>query len=199
MIAALTLTENVTYHDLMAKMFCSLESKLCMLHRCDNCPRKNGLQYFQYKLERMEYFQYKLEDANYEDEMMIHFKHWVSTDRTTLEERIMPTCDFMEKLIQEIDQLTTHHYIPEKQSQYLKHLKDTLKPNQAIIILDFAENYSFIVQDAIQGFHWNNSQATLHPFVVIIGKVTVNLTISTSASSVIASNTTQLQSIHVLK
>ena len=62
------------YHDLIAKMVCSLDSKLCMLHRCDHCPGKNGLQ---------EYFQYKLEDVNYEDEMMIHFKHWVSTDRTT--------------------------------------------------------------------------------------------------------------------
>ena len=27
----------------------------------------------------------------------------------------------------------------------------------------FAENYSFV--DAVQGFHWENSQATLHPFV----------------------------------
>jgi hypothetical protein len=30
---------------------------------------------------------------------------------------------------------------------------------------DFAENYSFIVKDAAQGFHWENSQATLHPFL----------------------------------
>ena len=30
---------------------------------------------------------------------------------------------------------------------------------------DFSENYSFILQDAAQGFHWNNSQATIHPFV----------------------------------
>ena len=48
----------------------------------------------------------------------------------------------------------------------MKHLKDTLKPKQAIIIQDFAENYCFIVQDAIQGFQWNNSQATIHPFAV---------------------------------
>ena len=33
------------------------------------------------------------------------------------------------------------------------------------LLLDFAENYSFVVQDAVQGFHWGNSQATLHPFV----------------------------------
>ena len=30
---------------------------------------------------------------------------------------------------------------------------------------DFSENYSYVVQDAAQGFHWNNSQCTIHPFV----------------------------------
>ena len=32
---------------------------------------------------------------------------------------------------------------------------------------DFSENYmySFVLQDASQGFHWNNTQATIHPFV----------------------------------
>ena len=34
------------------------------------------------------------------------------------------------------------------------------------VIADFSENYSFVLQDEAQGFHWNNSQATLHPFVV---------------------------------
>ena len=33
-------------------------------------------------------------------------------------------------------------------------------------MLDFAENYSFAVQVGVQGFHWNNSEATLHPFVI---------------------------------
>jgi len=30
---------------------------------------------------------------------------------------------------------------------------------------DFAKNFFFVVQDEIQSFHWENSQATLHPFV----------------------------------
>ena len=54
----------------------------------------------------------------------------------------------------------------KNQKNYLKNLKENLKPNEAIIILDFAENCSFVVQDAVQGYHWNNSQATLHPFAV---------------------------------
>jgi hypothetical protein len=28
-----------------------------------------------------------------------------------------------------------------------------------------SENYSFIIQDAAQGFHWNNQQTTIHPCV----------------------------------
>ena len=40
-----------------------------------------------------------------------------------------------------------------------------LKDDECIILLDFAETYSYVVQDAVQGFQWNNSQATLHPFV----------------------------------
>ena len=34
-----------------------------------------------------------------------------------------------------------------------------------LVVGDNSENYSFIVQDAVQGYHWNNSQVMLHPFV----------------------------------
>ena len=33
--------------------------------------------------------------------------------------------------------------------------------------LDFAENYSIIVQDAIKGYPWDNSQCLLHPLQYI--------------------------------
>ena len=33
-------------------------------------------------------------------------------------------------------------------------------------MLDFAENYSFLLRNATQGFHWNNSQVRIHPFVI---------------------------------
>ena len=38
--------------------------------------------------------------------------------------------------------------------------------NEIIVLLDFAESYSFLVQEAVQGYHWENSQATLRPFSV---------------------------------
>ena len=72
---------------------------------------------------------------------------------------LLPYCQMLYKL-------TEHHFIAKNQNQYLKSLKASLKPNECIIILDFAENFSFVVQDAAQAFHWNNTQATIYPFVV---------------------------------
>ena len=71
--------------------------------------------------------------------------------------------EYSDILFQEIEKLTTHHFIAKNQSNYLKNLKETLKPKEAIIILDFTEN-SFVLQDAVQRYRWNNSHATLHPF-----------------------------------
>ena len=39
-----------------------------------------------------------------------------------------------------------------------------------IIYGDFAENFSFIVQDEIQAYHWNNQQCSLHPIVLYYRK-----------------------------
>lgn len=41
-----------------------------------------------------------------------------------------------------------------------------LLQGEMLIQMDFAENYAFVIQDAVQGYHWNNNQATIHPFVV---------------------------------
>ena len=32
--------------------------------------------------------------------------------------------------------------------------------------MDFAENYHYVVQDEIQGYHWNKDQRTMHPMVI---------------------------------
>jgi hypothetical protein len=39
-----------------------------------------------------------------------------------------------------------------------------------VVLCDFAENYSFDLQDGAQGFHWNTAQATIHPFVIYFKK-----------------------------
>jgi hypothetical protein len=47
----------------------------------------------------------------------------------------------------------------------LKETKSSLQDGEIVVLGDFTENYSFIIQDAAQAFHWNNQEAAIHPFV----------------------------------
>jgi len=156
MLTALPSENNITYHDLIEILVCSSEAKLCMIHRCPECPNVQVLQ---------EYLESLFEANDISADDPIHYKQWVTTDRTTLQDYTKTLQDFLETLVEKVDKLTAHHFIAKHQSSFLSGLKHNLKPDEAIVILDFAENYSFTIQDAAQGFHWDNSQATLHPFV----------------------------------
>ena len=53
----------------------------------------------------------------------------------------------------------------KSQSEYLRELKGNMQPGEVIILGDFAENYSMVLQDEIQSHHFQKGQATIHPFV----------------------------------
>ncbi len=44
-------------------------------------------------------------------------------------------------------------------------MKNNLKDGEVLTVCDFAENYTFIIQDAVQSYYWKNDQVTIHPFV----------------------------------
>ena len=55
---------------------------------------------------------------------------------------------FINLVIQELEKLAAHSVIAKCQSN----LEENLEENK-VILRDFAENYSFVVQDELQGFH----------------------------------------------
>ena len=55
--------------------------------------------------------------------------------------------DFITSLSERVYKLTRHHYISKSQGVFLQNLKGNLLVNEIIIILDFSENFSFIIQD----------------------------------------------------
>ena len=57
----------------------------------------------------------------------------------------------------------------------MKNRKESIHFDTAIILVDFSKNYSFVVQDEVQGFHWNKDQCTLHPVVVYVRDVDESL------------------------
>ena len=135
---------DLTYHDLIEHSVCDMSSSKCMLHKCRNCPGEDGVATYLNTLD------------NLIEQEFVHFSQWTTTDRATMINCNEPIDEFIQNLAKQIFSLTTHHYITKSQSQYLKQLKQTLETDEAIVIGDFSENYTFIAQDASQSFQWTN-------------------------------------------
>ena len=141
------------YKDLLEKIVCSVNDRKCMLHLCESCSGKLGLEQYLSDL-------FCLHDFDSDD--MMTYKQWAHTDRTAIFCITASVQEFIQTACNSFESLRQHHFIAKAQSSYLSTLKEDLEGDQAVIMLDFAENYSFVVQDEVQGFHWNNAQATLH-------------------------------------
>ena len=63
--------------------------------------------------------------------------------------------EFIE-VCRQIELTCEHHFIAKSQANFLKELKSDLKENEVLLPLVFAENYNFVVHNAVQEYHWNN-------------------------------------------
>ena len=100
---------------------------------------------------------------------------WISTDWTIMSKLPSTIEEYINLLNDKVFEWFEHNFISKAQSDFLEHRKETVSQDEAITLLDFAENYLVIIQDAVQGFQWEKSQAILHPFVVYYSNTNGNL------------------------
>lgn len=93
------------------------------------------------------------------------FKQCTTTDCATIQTKILPVDDFIDCFMGMLKELLLHDYTAKMQSSFMQQTKESLKPGVFLVLADFSENYSSVIQDEVQSFHWNNSSATVHPFV----------------------------------
>ena len=67
------------------------------------------------------------------------------TDGTKLVDLKLLCNEFLDLVLEKFDLLRHYHFIAKSQSQFLQTKKEKLDNDTIIIILDFAENYSFLV------------------------------------------------------
>lgn len=82
----------------------------------------------------------------------------------TLEDLELAASDFAVLFIDKFEAFLPHCFVAKHQNNHFEYVKSNLSQTEMIVMSDFAENYKFVIQDAIQSYHWNNSQATLIPF-----------------------------------
>ena len=160
---------NDTYKNLLEKLVCDIDSCVCMMKQCNKCP---GI------MKLRDYLTEVFHNDDDRDEVIVSYKYRSKSGFISLTDRHAPCNEFIEKIILKIDDLTRHHYTAHSQATYLRKLKEDLPLNEINLLLDFAENYSFVCQDSVQGFHWNNNQATVHPFIFYENDINGSLTCS---------------------
>lgn len=142
------------YTSCLEKIMCAPPSPDCHLDKCKNCPGTRCLEN-----QLLNAFEEKMIEN-------ITYKQWISVDRCSFETVIKTYDDFASTFCEKLLYLKKHSFIAKQQSAYFSRLKENVQVNEAVITLDFSENYSFVVQDEAQSFHWTKDQATVHPFAV---------------------------------
>lgn len=156
--ALLTDRELSHYHHCTAMVLCNPPRESCLLRKCPYCPPLNTLSV---------YLTNAFENNGYDEDDTITFKQWIKVDnRYCLEDINKTVSSFVEYFVEAIDKLIPHSFISSQQADFIKCKKKNLALGEFLVLGDFAENCSFVIQNAIQGYHWNNDQATAHPFVV---------------------------------
>lgn len=153
-LGKLTNGEFATYKNFLAKVLCNPPSIDCIMGDCTSCP---GTDELKNTLENV------LEENMIEN---VTFRQWVTVDRCNLETVQKSSSEFVEVLCEKIVLLIRHDFIAKQQSSFMNEVKETLKENEYAVTLDFSENYTFVVQDEAQSYHWSSDSVTIHPFVI---------------------------------
>ncbi|KYN18869.1 hypothetical protein ALC57_08809, partial [Trachymyrmex cornetzi] len=139
--------------DSLQQIMCENRSPNCHLDDCTECP---GILHFSIYMLQL------LHDNNI---LNVTFSNWTSTDRSFLHTQILDSEEFVEQLSEKLMILKPHALIAKQQIQYFEYRKANLCAGEVLVTLDFSENFKYVVQNASQGFHYNNDQCTVFTVV----------------------------------
>ena len=161
------LTTVSNYQTMLKMLCCDRYSERCLERTCDECCLK------------------KLPYAEFDNTKPILLQQWVSKkesiiDLKTKKERFVTKCkketqeilpkNLITKLENDMDKFFRHSFNILHQYNSIKQMKDSLSENDAIVHMDFSENFCTKYNQEIQSFHYGGSrtQISLHTVVVYL-------------------------------
>lgn len=135
-----------THKELINSITCSPENETCVLSLCKDCPKD-----FWDKFKGNE-------DLN----ETIPWKEWANLGgHPKVETRTMSCKAVLKQLKDNMEKFKIHCYVKKVQSISFEESKQSLQDYEAVVQLDFAENYALVCQDEIQSAHWSHDQVTI--------------------------------------
>jgi len=139
--------------DCVHSFMCNPPSQYCNFNLCDSCPGPENLTAYLSRLLL--------------SEQTIMCSQWLLKERCTSEVVTMPVDIFKAEFVENLKKLQPHRFVVKLQHEFFDKLKEELKVGEVLVLCDYAENYSYLIQNAIQSNYWSNDQATLHVFVCL--------------------------------
>lgn len=160
--------------ELIPSVVCAQPTRECMLRICKNCPEEEEIisTLQSYVLRgwddtpgpRMpEELESSLKDILQET---VQYNEWTSVDRAEILTLQLTVKELLQTVARDLQKAIPHHFTAQEQGKFFKDTKENLQPDEALILMDFNMNYSCLLQDAIQNYHWSKKQATVHPVVI---------------------------------
>ena len=113
---------------------CNTNNLKCIVHCWKNFPGYPALE----KFIRNQFIELEIDEE-------MSYSQPESIDRTMLWTHTVDVDNIIELLVYSVDNLTTHLFITKSPAQHLKQRKKEIAETECIILLDFAENYRYVV------------------------------------------------------
>ena len=167
--------------QLVDKLVCDSENEKCMTGKCAKCPKwfdkntaplEDEIEWDQWDTVQVQLPQKKQKSKIRQCLKVVKKMKKVHAEGTVE--------DALFVLQNKIPEFLEHVFIKRQQSRFFENRLSSLKPNEAVVQVDFAENYTCYHQDEVQSAHWNHQQVTVFPVVIWSKKANSNETICES-------------------
>jgi hypothetical protein len=152
--------------DLVDKIVCIYPSEACYNRCCDNCCNLNVSDLF-------------LQGVDIDEQADTTWSLWTNNNNYVELQHCSGTFrSLLDQLNSRWPVFVTHTYVTRQQRDYIKFIKiNSSVTTFAVVHMDFAENFAFVVQKEIQSAYWSKKQATVYTIVIKIGSNHRNMVI----------------------
>lgn len=131
--------------DLMNELCCDTTNEACMTSSCKNCDTI-----------------FDILPLNYSSDATVRWKQWTKNEHhTQISEEEGTFQVLLQTFESKLQRFKQHFYVHRTQSDQFREAKERIESNEAVVQIDFAENFTLISQDEVQSAHWNQAQATV--------------------------------------
>ncbi|KAL4009294.1 hypothetical protein ACER0C_003146 [Sarotherodon galilaeus] len=177
----LKLIETANIEELIEKVCCNSSSKSCMYGECVHCKDKTVRITSAYNSTATTSFTQWVTE-----EKKIDKKGEKATVKVTVKKSVEGTQEDLIELFQSfVKKFKMHHFNIKQQYAFCRELKNNMSGEEALIHVDFSENYSCKYSSQVQAVHFGAShqQATLHTGVLYVGGLSEPVCFSTISPS----------------